>query len=70
MQLAPNDLLQGRYRIQALIAQGGMGAVYRAVDERLGNTVALKQTLMNDPQLRAAFEREARLLASLHHPTL
>jgi hypothetical protein len=70
MQLAPNDLLQGRYRVQALIAQGGMGAVYRAVDERLGNTVALKQTLMSDPQLRAAFEREARLLAGLQHPAL
>lgn len=69
-QLAPNDLLQGRYRIQTLIAQGGMGAVYRAVDERLGNTVALKQTLMSDPTLRAAFEREARLLANLHHPAL
>ncbi|NNJ12017.1 protein kinase [Chloroflexales bacterium ZM16-3] len=70
MHLAPNDLLQGRYRVQALIAQGGMGAVFRAVDERLGNTVALKQTLMSDPQLRAAFEREARLLAGLHHPAL
>ncbi|EFO79977.1 protein kinase [Oscillochloris trichoides DG-6] len=69
-QLAPNDLLQGRYRIQTLIAQGGMGAVYRAVDERLGNTVALKQTLMSDPALRTAFEREARLLANLHHPAL
>ncbi|WP_161569204.1 serine/threonine-protein kinase [Candidatus Oscillochloris fontis] len=69
-QLAPNDLLQGRYRIQTLIAQGGMGAVYRAVDERLGNTVALKQTLMSDPALLAAFEREARLLANLHHPAL
>ncbi len=70
MQLAPNDLLQGRYRVQALIAQGGMGAVYRAVDQRLGSTVALKQTLMSDPQLRAAFEREARLLAGLQHPAL
>ena len=70
MHLAPDTLLQGRYRIQALIAQGGMGAVYRATDERLGNTVALKQTLMTDPQLRAAFEREARLLAGLHHPAL
>jgi hypothetical protein len=67
MHLAPNTLLQGRYRVQNLIAQGGMGAVYRAVDERLGHTVARKQTLMTDPQLRAAFEQEARLLAGLHH---
>lgn len=70
MQLQPDTLLQGRYRVVALIAQGGMGAVYRAVDERLGHTVALKQTLMADPALRAAFEREARLLAGLHHPAL
>lgn len=70
MHLAPNTLLQGRYRVQNLIARGGMGAVYRAIDERLGHTVALKQTLMRDPALRAAFEREARLLASLHHPAL
>jgi serine/threonine protein kinase len=70
MRLAPLTLLQGRYRVHDLIAQGGMGAVYRAVDERLGHTVALKQTLMGDPHLRSAFEQEARLLASLQHPAL
>lgn len=70
MHLATNTLLQGRYRVQALVAQGGMGAVYRAIDERLGNTVALKQSLVSDPRLREAFEREARLLASLQHPAL
>ena len=70
MHLPPHTLLQGRYRVVALIAQGGMGAVYQATDERLGNTVALKQTLMSDPQLRAAFEREARLLAGLQHPAI
>ena len=70
MHLQPDSLLQNRYRIVGLIAQGGMGAVYQAVDTRLGNTVALKQTLMADPQLRMAFEGEARLLAALHHPAL
>ncbi|RRR66660.1 MAG: serine/threonine protein kinase [Candidatus Viridilinea halotolerans] len=70
MHLQPDSLLQGRYRVGALLAQGGMGAVYQATDERLGHTVALKQTLMHDPALRAAFEREARLLAALSHPTL
>jgi serine/threonine protein kinase len=70
MQLTPGHLLQNRYRIVTLIAQGGMGAVYQATDQRLGNTVALKQTLVSDPQLLAAFEREARLLANLHHPVL
>jgi serine/threonine protein kinase len=70
MQLQPNTIVQSRYRIIALIAQGGMGAVYEAIDARLGNTVALKQTLVADAQLRSAFEREARLLAALHHPAL
>lgn len=70
MHLQPDTLLQGRYRVVRLIAQGGMGAVYEAVDTRLGSTVALKQTLMADPALREAFEREARLLAALQHPAL
>jgi serine/threonine protein kinase len=47
-----------------------MGAVYEAQDCRLGTTVALKQTLFSDEELSRAFEREARLLASLSHPAL
>jgi serine/threonine protein kinase len=47
-----------------------MGAVYEAVDQRLDATVALKETLFVDERLRRQFEREARLLARLHHPAL
>ena len=47
-----------------------MGAVYEAVDARLDTTVALKETLFTDEKLRKQFEREARLLARLHHPAL
>jgi serine/threonine protein kinase len=47
-----------------------MGAVYEAVDERLDTTVALKETLFSDERLRKQFEREARLLARMHHPAL
>ncbi|HVF28891.1 MAG TPA: serine/threonine-protein kinase [Pyrinomonadaceae bacterium] len=69
--LSPGTLLQNRYFIVEPIGKGGMGAVYLAVDQRLGNNVALKATLhSSDGRLRAAFEREARLLASLHHPAL
>ncbi len=68
--LAPDSLVQGRYRIVRQIGQGGMGAVYQAVDQRLGNVVALKQTLVSGPQFGKAFEREARLLAMLRHPAL
>jgi serine/threonine protein kinase len=68
--LKPDTILQGRYKILETIGQGGMGAVYKALDERLGNIVALKQTFFNDDEMARAFEREARLLASLDHPAL
>ena len=68
--LTPDTVLQGRYRIIRQLGQGGMGAVYEAVDQRLDTTVALKETLFADERLRKQFEREARLLARLHHPAL
>src|SRR5438876_6938913 len=68
--LAPETLLQGRYLIVRQLGQGGMGAVYEALDQRLDTTVALKETLFADERLRKQFEREARLLARLHHPAL
>jgi serine/threonine protein kinase len=68
--LAPETVLQGRYRIVRLLGQGGMGAVYEAIDQRLDSTVALKETLFADERLRKQFEREAKLLAGMHHPAL
>ena len=68
--LAADTVLQGRYRIIRQLGQGGMGAVYEAVDDRLDTTVALKETLFTDERLRKQFEREARLLARMHHPAL
>src|SRR5215204_207656 len=68
--LTPETLLQGRYRIVRQLGQGGMGAVYEAIDQRLDTTVALKETLFTEERLRKQFEREARLLARLHHPAL
>src|SRR6266851_5658505 len=68
--LAPETVLQGRYLIVRQLGQGGMGAVYEAMDERLDTTVALKETLFTDERLRKQFEREARLLARMHHPAL
>ena len=61
----------GSYELKALIAAGGMGEVYRAVDVRLNRTVAIKtlpEHLANDPQRIERFKLEARIISSLNHP--
>jgi serine/threonine protein kinase/Tol biopolymer transport system component len=61
----------GSYRIDSLIGEGGMGQVYRAHDAELGRDVAIKvlpTVFASDPDRRARFDREARVLASLNHP--
>ena len=61
----------GPYEITGQLGAGGMGEVYRARDTRLGRDVAVKvlpSGLTQDPERRARFEREAKLLASLNHP--
>ena len=63
-------LLQDRYLIEKQIGAGGMGAVYRAVDQRFGSFVAIKETFYKNDELGEAFEREAHLLNSLLHPVL
>jgi Tol biopolymer transport system component len=59
------------YTIGPKIGSGGMGEVYRARDEMLGRDVAIKflpSLWLTDPDRRARFDREARLLAALNHP--
>src|SRR5258706_6452710 len=68
--LTPGTILRDSYAIVRLIAQGGMGAVYLAKHQRLGSTVAVKETFFDDTSLLRAFEREARLLAGLRHAAL
>ncbi|MFO7976658.1 MAG: serine/threonine-protein kinase, partial [Candidatus Hydrogenedentota bacterium] len=63
----------GKYRIEKMIGQGGMGVVYVAEDTTLGRRVALK-VLSPDLVSRRAFEerfrREARIIARLNHPNI
>ncbi len=64
-------VMDGRYRIDAKLARGGMATVYRATDLRLDRVVALKVMhahLATDPDFVQRFEREARAAARLHHP--
>jgi len=66
-------LLDGRYRIGARIARGGMASVYEATDLRLDRTVAVKVMhagLGDDDEFAARFVREARAAARLSHPNV
>ncbi len=66
-------LLDGRYRVEARIASGGMSTVYRGVDLRLDRPVALKvmdSRYAGDQQFLTRFQREARAIARLKDPGL
>jgi len=63
----------GSFEIMEMIGQGGMGVVYLAHDTKLDRSVAIKSMpaeLARDPIVRARFQREAKLLASLSHPNI
>jgi eukaryotic-like serine/threonine-protein kinase len=70
MTLERGALLHKRYRIQEILGQGGMGSVYRAVDENLGVPVALKENLFTTDEYARQFRLEAVILANLRHPNL
>ncbi len=63
----------GDYRILSRLGGGGMGAVYRAVHERMGRQVALKvlkPEIQNNAALQQRFDREVRAAAKLSHPNI
>jgi serine/threonine protein kinase len=67
------ELVENRYRILDILGEGGSGATYRAKDEQTGQTVALKALSlrrMSDWKALELFEREAQVLAQLHHPAI
>lgn len=68
---APEEL--GPYRIESLVGSGGMGAVYRARDERLDRVVAIKYVRADNydnDNIRQRFHREARAAAQVNHPAI
>ena len=65
--------LSGRYKIDELLGQGGMSAVYKAYDPNLKRVVAIKlvhQHLSSDQEFVKRFEEEASVVASLRHPNI
>ena len=70
MPLDPGVILNQRYRILSILGQGGMGAVYHAIDLNLGVDVALKENLYLSEEFARQFKREAAILATIKHPNL
>jgi serine/threonine protein kinase len=70
MTLKVGDLLHNRYQIESILAQGGMGAIYRATDVSLGITVAVKENLYSADESSRQFQAEARILANMRHSNL
>src|SRR5688572_9883649 len=70
MSLMPTRI--SRYEMKGLIAQGGMGDLYLALDPNTSRLVALKllNATLDSTDARTRFEREARALASLNHPNI
>ena len=65
--------LAGRYEIEGQLGEGGMGVVYRALDTRLGRTIAIKvlsPSWAANPALKRRFLREARAASALNHPNI
>src|SRR5262249_56598967 len=60
----------GPYEIVSLVGAGGMGEVYRATDTRLDRSVAVKIVRSPDAELQARFDREAKAVAALSHPSI
>lgn len=70
--MEPGDLIGGRFAVEALAGEGGMGRVFRATDRLSGAIVAVK--VLRDSTVSRGdadrFEREAELLADLAHPSI
>jgi tetratricopeptide (TPR) repeat protein len=64
------QVIAGRFRIRSLIGSGGMGRVYRAIDETTEQSVALKVLSLDAKKYSRRFLREAKVMAELSHPNI
>ena len=67
------EVLGDRYEMQEPIGRGGMATIYRAIDLRMGRTVAVKilrEVYSSDPKFVTRFQREARAASALQHPNI
>jgi eukaryotic-like serine/threonine-protein kinase len=62
------DVVGERFALQQLVAGGGMGAVYRALDRSTGRPVAVKVLRAPRGSSAARFNRETRILSAIDHP--
>lgn len=71
--MSSDTILNNRYRLVAQQGSGGMAVIYKATDQVLGRTVAIKilrPSLTSDPAFLARFRNEARSVANLQHPNI
>lgn len=69
----PERIVGGRYIIEERVGEGGMGRIYKVRHRDLGKLFALKiihQNLAQQPHIRDAFYREARMASSMNHPNI
>ena len=69
----PERIVGGRYIIEERVGEGGMGRIYKVRHRDLGKQFALKiihKNLAQQPHIRDAFYREARMAASMNHPNI
>lgn len=70
MTIPDGTILENRYRIDSLLAKGGMGIIYRGYDTKLQTMVAVKGNHFRTPDGIEQFEQEGLILARLRHPSL
>jgi eukaryotic-like serine/threonine-protein kinase len=68
--ISTTELFAGHFRLGPLLGQGGMSDVYRAVDERNGEAVAVKIVRSGDPELARRLSQEVRVHQRMEHPGL